>query len=66
MLGKKVKSRIFFSTILVVLATITIFITLKSLEENVVYFYSPTDIYKKPQILSSEKNLPQPTPKRSL
>jgi cytochrome c-type biogenesis protein CcmE len=55
MLGKKVKSRIFFSTILVVLATITIFITLKSLEENVVYFYSPTDIYKKPQILSSEK-----------
>ena len=55
MLGKKVKSRIFFSIILAIFASITIFITLKSLEENVVYFYSPTDIYKKPQILPSEK-----------
>ena len=55
MLGKKVKSRIVFSIVLAILATITIFITFKSLEENVVYFYSPTDIYKKPQILSSEK-----------
>ena len=55
MLGKKVKSRIVFSIVLAILATLTIFITFKSLEENVVYFYSPTDIYKKPQILPSEK-----------
>jgi cytochrome c-type biogenesis protein CcmE len=55
MLGKKVKSRIFFSIFLATFAAITIFITLKSLEENVVYFYSPTEIYKKVQILPSEK-----------
>ncbi len=50
MLGKKVKKRIFFLlTSLIVVSTI-IFLILKSLEENVVYFFSPTEIYNKTDI----------------
>ena len=44
MLGKKVKTRINFLIISVLLIAIVIFIVLKSLEENVVYFLSPTEI----------------------
>ncbi len=56
MLTKKVKSRIFFLSISIVLAGLIIFITLKSLEENVVYFFSPTEIYNKESI-SIDKNI---------
>ena len=44
MYGRKVKLRFFF--ILLVLATLilSVFLILKSLEENVVYFQSPTEI----------------------
>ena len=44
MLGKKVKSRVFYLILLLATATAVIFITLKSLEDNVVYFISPTEI----------------------
>ena len=46
MYGRKVKLRFFF--ILLVLATLilSVFLILKSLEENVVYFQSPTEIKK--------------------
>ena len=44
MLTKKVKSRIFFLIFLLISTAIVIFIVLKSLEENVVYFLSPTEI----------------------
>ena len=50
MLGKKVKSRIFFLLIFLILAIILIFFVLKSLEKNLVYFYSPTEIYNKTNI----------------
>ena len=55
MLTKKVKSRIFFLSVLILLAVIIIFIILKSLEENVVYFFSPTEIYSKENISFSKK-----------
>ena len=37
------------------LVTIGIFLILKSLEENIVYFFSPTEIYDKPNILLNKK-----------
>ena len=55
MLSKKVKSRIFFLAFLLILATILIFIVLRSLEENVVYFFSPTEIYNKTNISFNKK-----------
>ena len=55
MLIKKVKSRIKFLMILMLLVTIGIFLILKSLEENIVYFFSPTEIYDKPNILLNKK-----------
>ena len=55
MLSKKVKSRILFLVLLLLLATVVIFFILKSLEENVVYFFSPSEIYDKPNITFNEK-----------
>jgi len=55
MLTKRVKSRIVFFTFLFTLLGILIFLTLKSLEENVVYFFSPTEIYNKTDISISGK-----------
>ena len=55
MLGKKVKSRVFYLILLLATATAVIFITLKSLEDNVVYFFSPTEIYNKPSISFNKK-----------
>ncbi len=50
MYGKKVKLRIiFFSTIFLTII-LTTFLILKSLEENVVYFLSPTEVKKLIQI----------------
>jgi len=55
MLSKKVKSRIFFLFFLSILAVTIIFFTLKSLEENVVYFLTPTEIYNKTDISFEKK-----------
>ena len=44
MYGKKVKLRIIFLSLIFLISLLTIFFILKSLEENVVYFKSPTDI----------------------
>ena len=55
MLTKKVKSRIFFLSVLVVLAALVIFVILRSLEENVVYFFSATEIYNKANISFDKK-----------
>ena len=55
MLSKKVKSRIVFLIFLLLLATVIIFLILKSLEENVVYFFSPSEIYDKPNISLNKK-----------
>ena len=55
MLSKKVKSRIVFLVFLLLSATVIIFLILKSLEENVVYFFSPSEIYNKPNISLNKK-----------
>ena len=55
MLGKKVKSRIFFLAASLISAAIVIFIVLRSLEENVVYFFSPSEIYNKTDISLDKK-----------
>jgi len=55
MLGKKVKSRIIFLMFLLILAVLVVFIILKSLEENVVYFFSPTEIYNEENISLNKK-----------
>ena len=55
MLGKKVKSRMIFLILLLLSATVVIFFIFKSLEENVVYFFSPTEIYNKPNISFNKK-----------
>jgi cytochrome c-type biogenesis protein CcmE len=44
MYGKKVKLRIVFLFLLLVSVILSVFLILKSLEENVVYFLSPTEI----------------------
>ena len=55
MLGKKAKSRMaFFVLIVVTSIAITVFV-FKSLRENVVYFFSPTEIYNKPSIALNKK-----------
>ena len=55
MLTKKVKSRIFFLFFSITLAALIVFAILKSLEENIVYFLSPTEIYSKTNISLNEK-----------
>ena len=55
MLSKKVKSRIFFLVVTLISAGIVIFIILRSLEENVVYFFSPAEIYNKTNITFDKK-----------
>ena len=44
MYGSKVKLRFFFIAIILITLILTFFLILKSLEENVVYFQSPTEI----------------------
>ena len=55
MLGKKVKSRIVFLALILLSATTSIFLIFKSLEESVVYFFSPSEIYDKSNISLNEK-----------
>tara|TARA_B100000530_G_scaffold82975_1_gene50461 strand:- start:242 stop:664 length:423 start_codon:yes stop_codon:yes gene_type:complete len=54
MYGKKVKLRTFFILLIFLSVTLTIFLVFKALEENVVYFKSPTEV----------KNLPELTTKK--
>ena len=44
MYGRKVKLRIFFVLIILITLVLSVFLILKSLEENVVFFQSPTEI----------------------
>ena len=52
MYGRKVKLRFLFITLLLLSLILSMFLVLKILEENVVYFKSPSDI----QLLSEIKN----------
>ena len=55
MLTKKVKSRIIFLTLALLIGLALIMIILKSLEKNVVYFLSPSEIYNKENISFNKK-----------
>tara|TARA_Y100000385_G_scaffold282450_1_gene336905 strand:+ start:207 stop:626 length:420 start_codon:yes stop_codon:yes gene_type:complete len=44
MYGRKVKLRFLFVVIILITLILTVFLVLKSLEENVVYFQSPSEI----------------------
>ena len=55
MLTKKVKSRIIFLIFALFLSAMIIFIVLKSLEQNVIYFLSPSEIYNKENITFEKK-----------
>jgi cytochrome c-type biogenesis protein CcmE len=44
MYGRKVKLRFFFVLLILVALILSVFLILKSLEENVIYFQSPTEI----------------------
>ena len=46
MYGKKVKLRFFFVILIVITLILSVYLILKSLEENVVYFQSPSEIKK--------------------
>ena len=50
MYGKKVKLRILFLLSTLILLSLIIFLFLKSLDKNVVYFISPTDIKSLPEL----------------
>jgi|TARA_B110000967_G_C18403328_1_gene325643 cytochrome c-type biogenesis protein CcmE len=52
MYGRKVKLRFFFITLILLSLILSVYLVLKSLEENVVYFKSPSDI----QLLNEVKN----------
>ena len=55
MLTKRVKIKIFFLIFLAFLISSTIFFVIKSLEENVVYFFSPSEIYSVENISKNKK-----------
>ena len=55
MYGKKVKLRALFIFLLLVSVILSIFLVLKSLEENVVYFLSPTEIKNLSEINNNKK-----------
>ncbi len=44
MYGRKVKLRFFFILLIIITISLSVFLILKSLEENVVYFQSPSEI----------------------
>ena len=44
MYGRKVKLRFFFTTLILLSLILSVYLVLKSLEENVVYFKSPSDV----------------------
>ena len=52
MYGRKVKLRFFFIVLILATLILSVFLVLRSLEENVIYFKSPTDV----QILSEIQN----------
>ena len=54
MYGKKVKLRALFIFLIFFALVITTFLVFKSLEENVVYFKSPTDVKNLPEIEKSK------------
>ena len=52
MYGRKVKLRFLFIILILLTLVLSVFLVLKSLEENVVYFKSPSDV----KLLTEIKN----------
>ena len=55
MYGKKVKLRAAFILLVLISLVLIIYLSLKTLEDNVVYFLSPTEIQNKEEIKRNEK-----------
>ena len=55
MLSKKARSRFFVLILLLFSVGTVVFLVLKSLEENVVYFFSPTEIHNNENISFNKK-----------
>ena len=55
MLSRKVKSKFFFLIIFLLIIGAVLFFILRSLEENILYFYSPSEIYNKTDISLEKK-----------
>mgnify|MGYP001202125227 CR=1 FL=1 len=55
MFTKKIKLRFFFLSFFFFIAGLIIFFILKSLENNVIYFFSPTEIHNKSDISYNKK-----------
>ena len=56
MYGRKVKFRFFFVLLILLTLFLSIFLILKSLEENVVYFQSPSEIKILSEIEKKDKS----------
>ena len=54
MYGRKVKLRFFFILSILLILVLSVFLILKSLEENVIYFQSPSKIKSLPEILKKK------------
>ena len=54
MYGRKVKLRFFFILSILIILVLSAFLILKSLEENVIYFQSPSEIKSLPEILKKK------------
>ena len=55
MYGRKVKLRFFFTLIVLLTIILSVFLILKSLEENVVYFQSPSEVKALSEIEKKKK-----------
>ncbi len=54
MYGRKVKLRFIFILLIFLVLTLSVFLVLKSLEENVIYFKSPSDVKTVPELDSKK------------
>ena len=54
MYGRKVKLRFFFVLSVLLILAFSVFLILRSLEENVIYFQSPSEIKSLPEILKKK------------
>ena len=50
MLTRKVKGRISFIVLLIILLSVSVFFIINSLKENMLYFFTPTDVKQKEDI----------------
>ena len=55
MLYKKVKNRLLFITLLLLVSLVVVFFSIKTLNNNLLYFKSPTDIFENQNIQFQKK-----------